>query len=65
MAIFTIIWWVVWIIFFVHVYAVGDVEKKSETSIFATVTHTEIQGYKVWGFIFGGLWVNAFCQALT
>lgn len=42
MAVITIIWWIVWILCFVYVYAVGDVHKKSESSIFATVDHDEI-----------------------
>jgi len=41
MAIIAIVWWIVWVIFFVHVYAVGDVVKKSSSSIFSTVIHSE------------------------
>jgi hypothetical protein len=61
MAVVTIVWWIIWIIFFVHVYAVGDVTKRSGSSIFGTVIHSEEQAYKIWAFIFGGLWGNALC----
>lgn len=39
MAIVTIAWWILWIYGFVYVYSVGDVHKKSENSIFGTITH--------------------------
>lgn len=42
MAVVTIIWWIIWIIFFVHVYAVGEVMKRSSSSIFAVVIHEDI-----------------------
>lgn len=41
MAIITIVWWIVWVIFFVHVLSVGEIQKSSASSIFATVTHKE------------------------
>lgn len=42
MAILTIIWWLVWILAFVFVYAVGTLTKRSESSIFAKVIHEDI-----------------------
>lgn len=65
MAVATILWWFVWVVLFAFVFSVGEVTKRSEISIFATVIHESIQGYKIWTFIFGGLWLTAFIQALT
>lgn len=60
MAVLNIIWWLLWVLAFVHVYSVGDISKRSNGSIFAKVDHTKEQVYFIWAFIFGGLWVNAF-----
>jgi hypothetical protein len=41
MAIVTIVWWLIWLLCFVYVYSVGTVVKRSASSIFANVIHTE------------------------
>ncbi|CAD8110212.1 unnamed protein product [Paramecium sonneborni] len=56
--------WFWWIYTASYVYAVGEI-KGTGNSPFAEVTHTELQIQYLWYFIFGGLWINAFIQAVN
>lgn len=41
MAIFVAGWWILWAFAFMYVYSVGDIYKRSEGSVFATVDWEE------------------------
>jgi len=59
-------WWAIWLVGFVFLYSVDEsgMIKKSETSIFADVKHSALISKLLWAYLFIGLWVNAFIQAV-
>lgn len=63
-ALFVAALWFWWVYTALYVYALGEI-KGTGSSPFATVTHTDVQSQYFWYFIFGGLWKNAFIQAVN
>jgi len=60
----TLIYWLVYLVCFAFIYSTGDVVKGSKTPI-AAIKTAEPQQMMIAYFIFGGLWKNAFFDALS
>lgn len=66
MTLLIMIFWAVWLIIVFYVYSVGTYTKNlSSQSPFASVTWNNNTRYALIYFLFGGLWKNAFLQALN
>lgn len=59
-----IAWIIIWIVCFVYILATFDSVKKDDATPFANITYSDKQSVSQWYWLFFGLWVNAFIQAL-
>jgi len=58
-AVIDAVWWIVWVYGFIHIYAWGDFSA-SDSTPFASVSHSDDVNFMIWCYIFMGLWTNAF-----
>ncbi|KAL4485812.1 hypothetical protein ABPG72_012352 [Tetrahymena utriculariae] len=57
-------WWLMWLVGYVYLYAIDSsgLIQKSNSSMFATVNHSQFVTRLLWSYLFIGLWINAFIQ---
>ncbi len=63
-AVVSIIWFGYWIVTYIFIYSVGDLDTESETP-FASMKWNTTTRYVAWYDIFGLFWINAFIIGST